>query len=146
MRDKFVKKKVRKDRKPRDTPEDIHEWADNWFYENFGIRARSNTMFCTSEASKTKQYGELYIVFPIGNFEIIWSHRLKDLYTEWMVTKGLEFWKDYFLTSFAKTYHKGNLQKAIKSGNEIMLHCDEYYILRSISAVPVLNHFKDTLK
>ena len=144
----FSKKKIRKDRKPRDTPLDIHNWIDNWFYEKFKIRARSNTVFCTGDSISADGYNDnKYTIFPIGKFEIIWSDSIKDLYNTALMRKGLDYWKEDFLPHKSKSYKKGNLQSAIKSWHEIMLHCKEYYILKYDAPTNwlVLNHFRDTL-
>lgn len=73
---------VRKNRNPKDTPLDVHNWLDNWFEENFGIKARSNSIITTGDSDVAKGYGNLYVIFPIGNYEIIWSPRINDLYTK----------------------------------------------------------------
>ena len=143
----FAKKKVRKNRRPKDTPLDIHEWVDEWFYNKFGIRARSNTVFCINNRNYAMTYGKAYVVFPIGKFEVIWSHAIEDLYDKATMDMGLEYWKNDFLSTYTKTYKKGDLQGALKSGHEIMLHCKEYYMLEfypSVNAM-VLNHFMETL-
>ena len=143
----FTKKKVRKNRSPKDTSIDIHNWVDDWFYEKFGIRARSNTVFCTSDRGTSIEYGDVYVLFPIGKFEVIWSYHLKDLYDKFVMDMGLEYWKKNFLSYDAKTYKKGNLQRALKSKNEIMLYCKEYYMLEfyPLTNAMVLNHFMETL-
>jgi len=125
----FKKVSVRVDRKPKDTPIDIHNWLDEWFYKKFGIKARSNTMFCTSSISLAGRYGSaIYYIFPMGNFEIIWSDIVNDMYTP-VMNRGLDAYITYFLDHYGKKYKKGDLQGALKSKSEIMLHCKEYYIL-----------------
>ena len=146
-RTEFTKKKVRKNRRPKDTSIDIHDWVDNWFYKKFGIKARSNTIFCTSHKGYALSYGNLFVIFPIGKFEVIWSSRLKDLFNKADMNRGLEKWSKNFLEFNAKTYKKGDLQGAIKSENEIMLHCKEYYLLKfdPLTNAMVLNYFMETL-
>ena len=70
---------VRPDRKPTDTPLPIHEFMDNWFYEKFGVKFRSNAMFATKSQS-AQIYGDVYIVFPIGEFKYCYSSTIDDLY------------------------------------------------------------------
>ena len=151
----FTKKSVRKNRTPRDTPIEIHDFIDNWFNKKFGIRARSNTVFCSATESSTSDYGEAYIIFPIGNYTTISSNKVSDLYSkietiikeEFYGKNGPKFenidkiW-NRILTSDEKInvykeirklldesdYKKNN----IKNNNvEIMLHCKEYYMLSS---------------
>ncbi|MFW5795192.1 MAG: hypothetical protein ACOCV1_06875 [Bacillota bacterium] len=68
---KLFKGKVRKDREPRDTPKKYHEYADKLFYEKFGIKARSSTLFCASHPGMVKIYGNPFIIFPIGKYSLI---------------------------------------------------------------------------
>ena len=70
---------VRPDRKPTDTPLPIHEFMDNWFYKKFGVKFRSNAMFATKSQS-ARLYGDVYIVFPIGEFKYCYSSTIDDLY------------------------------------------------------------------
>ena len=144
--DEFNKKRVRKDRNPTDTPIKFHNWLDDWFYKKFGIRARSNSVFCTGDTDVIETYGNQYVIFPIGKFKIIWNSQLKDLFNIVHFDYGIEHWIEEFLKK-SKTYKTGDLQGAIKSKNEIMLHCKEYYILefQSSTNAMVLNHFMETL-
>ena len=71
---------VRPDRRPMSTPLPIHEFMDNWFYEKFGIRFRSNAMFVTKSQGSARLYGNVYIVFPIGEFKYCYSSTIDDLY------------------------------------------------------------------
>ena len=47
---------VRPDRRQTDTPLPIHEFMDNWFYEKFGVKFRSNAMFATKSQSAQKMF------------------------------------------------------------------------------------------
>jgi hypothetical protein len=71
---------VRLDRKPTDTPLPIHEFMDNWFYKKFGVKFRSNAMFVTKSRGSAQIYGDVYIVFPIGEFKYCYSSTIDDLY------------------------------------------------------------------
>lgn len=146
---KWFEKKVRKDRKPLSTPVEIHNIIDKRFQEAFGIKARSQTVFCVSDINTAKEYGVPYYIFPKGKYEIIWSNTIDDLYTnltEWIafhepelkdmpvlerLNKDFESHKkyfDYLKNKFPvkKLYQKGNLKQALKTGYEIMLYCNEY--------------------
>jgi len=59
---------------------------------------------------------------------MIWSNKVNDLYNNSFMNKGLDFYKEYFLNNFAKTYVK-SIPGALLSGNEIMLYCKSYYLL-----------------
>ncbi|MFW6046289.1 MAG: hypothetical protein ACOCP4_00600 [Candidatus Woesearchaeota archaeon] len=62
---------VRKNRKPKDTPTEYHEYADKIFYEEFGIKARSQTLFCNGTPIGVKSYGNPYLIFPIGKYKLV---------------------------------------------------------------------------
>lgn len=221
-REIFIERDVRKNRKPKDMDLKIHGWVDDWFYKKFGIRARSNSLFCTSEINVALTYGTPYIICPIGKYEIIWSPEIRDLYSmlddegaglwwvaerdidiysiennyeyeygegstngyfyyegeeyhdadskieaakeiranleekgkyeertfqkiynniEWVPDKDFEEYRDEILSELEdekkeafdrikekmNTYRTGHLKLAIKSKNEIMVHCDRYY-------------------
>jgi hypothetical protein len=68
--------KIRTDRKPKDTPLEMHQLLDKQFQKRFGIKARSNSLFCyfrniNSYLRDRSGYGVPYYIFPIGNFKTI---------------------------------------------------------------------------
>lgn len=71
---------LKKPRKPKDSHIHVHNIADNWFYENFGVRARSQTIFCTPDIEQAKQYGKPYkISIPeFIDFKLIFSTHVYD--------------------------------------------------------------------
>lgn len=137
---------VRKNRVPKDTPLSIHNWLDSWFEENFGIKARSNSLMAVGDTSVAKGYGNLYAIFPIGNYEIIWSPEISDLYTEFRgsniswdiittdINKSAPYMEHFFKdikSDWTKEYgeHSGNGkwvynngQKRITYGGEWLKH------------------------
>lgn len=134
LRSDYIVKSVRQDRKPLDTGKGDHKILDDSFYEKFGIRARSKTLFCTSNWSNAINYGELYYIFPIGKYEIIWSKTIFDLYR---YSKFKEIQGDESkIKNIVNDYKQGDLGGALKSGNEIMLHCKEYLAVRRSSITP----------
>ncbi len=76
----IIKKKVRQDRRPKDTPIEIHKAFDDRFHKEFGIRARSQCIFTVGNPNTAKFYGKPYAIFPVGKFEVIWSPQITDLY------------------------------------------------------------------
>lgn len=142
----FMKKDVRKNRRPLDTPEFVHDIMDQWFYDNYGIRFRSNSMFVWGRPTKVdaKHYGNTYMVFPIGQFNFIWSQRIQDIgvdivdhYIEaqhelesegrttdqWTLKRILEDFLD------KADFSNQNFDQAVKKGNEILINTDKYYAL-----------------
>lgn len=119
-------KKVRKNRVPRDIPIDVHLGADDWFFENFGIRYRSQALFITGNPVSASHYAassrHIVRVIPLGEYKICWSPINSDLFLygnhakEETIEKYLELGR----------YQESDLEEAIKSGHEIMLYCDQY--------------------
>jgi len=150
----ITKIKVNKNRTPSNTNIRLHNASDQWFLDNFGVKARSQSFFCTSSKAVAKDYGFPFFVFPVGNFEIIWSRRVDDLFMylrESTVlknagvdvpdrTKAKEMINDPSIISDKLLYEtvsnlldsadyvKGKLDEALASKNEIMVLCDYYYV------------------
>lgn len=79
----IVDKKQRKNRSPRDTPASTHELLDELFEKKFGIPLRSQSVFCIGSVNETEDYGDnVYLIIPVGNFEIYWSSEIGDLYAD----------------------------------------------------------------
>lgn len=125
MRNKpdVVKMSVRQDRKSKALGAKKHASADEWFNKKFGFKARSTAVFATGDDYDAHIYGNLYAIFPIGDFKFVWSEVSTDLV--------------FFLTDL-ETIHKKlenlkfkdtDMHGAIDSGNEIMIHCKEYYAI-----------------
>lgn len=78
----FIKKRVRKDRKPADIHPLVHDMLDKEFQNKFGYPARSSSLFVTSHIYTASSYGErVYLVFPIGKYKYLWNPEINDLYT-----------------------------------------------------------------
>lgn len=130
---KYWKKQVHKDRKPKDINVGIHKEIDQWFDKEFGIKARSQSMFCLGQNGRKvslNQYGEVCVVFPIGDFKYVWSPRIKDLYNEvnddWDADEESEVAAlRYMLETGA--YTDKEFDAAVKGASEIMIVCDSYY-------------------
>lgn len=78
---------VRKDRRPTDSDPKFHAMIDE-VLSNLGYVAnRSNSAFTTGAAHGNGavvagQYGRVYIAIPVGQFDITWSSRFHDWYSE----------------------------------------------------------------
>ena len=137
----FWENKVRKDRQPRDFSTAQHKELDEWFLKNHGFKARSEGLFCFGDRAKnhvTAEYGQLYFIFPIGEFEYVWSPQIADLYVEGL-QNGMNHYPDdatdeekekyspieLFMRGY--TYKTTGLEKAVVGSNEIMIKCDKYY-------------------
>lgn len=119
-------KQTRKDRKPKNLELHIHQLADKIFYEKFGIKFRSQSVFCTGDIFSAKKYGYVAIIKPIGKYEVCWSPHCHDfIEIEESPLSVPDFIED-------KCYQIGNLETALKSGNEIMLACDSYEVINVV--------------
>lgn len=67
-----------KSRVPKDTSIEMHEAADRWFFEKFGIYARSSSLICTTDFSQANSYGITYQIMPEPSSPMIYSASLKD--------------------------------------------------------------------
>lgn len=125
----FYTSKVRKNRTPKNTPKELHEQLDNAFNDIFGIKARSQTLFCATKYTASR-YGDPFYIFPIDKYEVIWSNKVEDLYIDNVLDlKDQNF--EYVKNWVEENYQKGNLCKAIESGNEVMVYCDKYLAINT---------------
>jgi hypothetical protein len=161
----YIAKRVRlDDRKPADVPKVIHDRINKFFVDKFGEPFR-NAMFATSDYDQASEYafggmetGETYVVFPVGDFDFIWSKRVSDLLDEVFQhnlstadmsridKKTLNKYFAKFSKHILASYIDKDLKAAIKSNNEVMIRCKEYYGIKWPSTVNHWNAFKDLLK
>lgn len=154
--DDFIKEKVRKDRKSLDSSKHVDiEKLDDMYQDKFGVRPRSQGIFCSFDASQADRYGDLFMIFPIGDFNYLVSESWEDTMDAWLFY--LEDAKDNFddeeMSEFInkygeieegqsipdkyikdmvvdKTYFNQNIKHGIENGNEIIIICDEYYAIK----------------
>ncbi len=117
---------------PKDSNCFVHEIADQWFYDKFGIKARSETIFCTPNCHQAAEYGEAYeITIPdtVG-YQLVYSAKVDDfieiqddvdnLKSKEKIISWLES-RDYVVvSSFDKL--------PVKFKGEIMLYCTHFNI------------------
>lgn len=145
-------KTTRADRKPKDIGEGLHNDFDMEFKKRFGYKARSESFFATGEDEEASMYGEVYTIFPVGDFKILWSPKITDLFADMgrivgdsakikkynglldhYKEKGMEDQYQKKISEIVGTYRNDNLKGAIASLNEIMIKCDKYYAVREFS-------------
>jgi hypothetical protein len=74
---------VRKNRKPKDTPQKTHELLDTMFFKKFGWKVRSEGVFTNPQPGTVMPYGQYaYAFFPIGKYRYVWSSRVEDLFSQ----------------------------------------------------------------
>lgn len=158
----FTIKKIRKNRKPSDTPLEVHNLIDDWFYKNFGVRARSNSIFCIYNKSQ-EFYGTPHIVFPIGKYTSLYSYDIVDLYNQlegwYQDIYGYDQMLKYFYPKLSKEkrdefneeilyrlnnnikYKKGLPKYKIE--NEIMVVADSCFLVSTRYESELMKHFKE---
>lgn len=117
---------TRKDRKPLHLSMDIHEQADLIFEDKFGIKFRSQSVFCTGSYKEANSYGNIVVrVEPIGHFTVCWSPLCDDFIK--IMDKN-----DMSVQEFIEInkYQTGDINLAIASKNEIMLYCKQYRAIK----------------
>ena len=74
---------VRSDRRPRNTPLQVHQYVDEWLAGpaggHFGWNPRSAGLFTVGRFSIAADYGVVHAVFPIGNFNYLWAEKINDM-------------------------------------------------------------------
>jgi len=129
----YYEKVVRNDRTPVSMPGRVHNMLDDWFYRKFHMFARSSTMFCYGEGAikAASQYGKIHAVFPIGNFQYIWSKKVHDLFnlldSKQIIDNPHEEDVVDLLNSLG--YKSDDLKGAMSSSAEIMIKCYSYYAI-----------------
>lgn len=76
----LYRKKIRTDRKPLDTSDEISSAIDKVVGEVAGFKPRSEGLFVTGSASTAKEYGAVQLVFVIGDFNCVYSPLIGDMY------------------------------------------------------------------
>jgi hypothetical protein len=128
----IIEKPIRTDRRPMDTKIDISAELDDMFYKKFKVKPRSSSLFCIADERDAATYGTPYVIFPVGQYKLIYSDRVGDLYTETQKRDIKYLWhKDYpkaikEMQKMVNTYKDGNIKGAIKSENEVMLLAKSY--------------------
>jgi len=76
------------------------DFIDDYFLDEYGHRFRSEAIFATGRYSTADGYGNVFVILPVGDYEILWSRQVKDLYSKlleenpelknctWMVATG----------------------------------------------------------
>ncbi|WP_223435338.1 MULTISPECIES: hypothetical protein [unclassified Pseudomonas] len=124
---------TRKNRKPRDTNIELHNAADEWFFEKFGVKYRSQAVFVTPQLDVARGYGATFDhvvrVIPLGGYSFCWSKKFADMLL--LLNDGVKLAEVSAYLDRAE-YTELDLSSAYTSGNELMLYCNAYV------AIPVL--------
>lgn len=150
----FTKITPRKNRRPKDMPWELHEALDNAFKEEFGWKARSEAVFCSSSLYDAGFYGDIYIIYPIGKIKYVYSPVIPDIYTDMKRAGFVEevLYKnptpnriEQIADSYIELYTDKNLKEGMRRGVEILIKCNSYYAL-DFTFINPLDADKDYVK
>ena len=78
-------------RQPRDTSPELHELADAWFEQQFGLYFRSKALIGSGDLNQAKRYCDdkhvLVSIEPIGDYAFCYSPMCRDMYLHF---KGID--------------------------------------------------------
>jgi len=140
----WIRKKVRTNRKPKDTPKVYHEFVDDMLKKRFGWKPRSEGLFVWGKAHG-RNLGLGSIVFPIGKFKFVWNPEVLDLFNTINidVVRGVsEEEIRRTLINLIPGYTNEGFMSALKQHNEIIIGCKEYYAV----SVQVMRVNKDKVE
>ena len=151
----FLKEKVRKERQSLDSGKHVDiKVMDDLFEEKFGIRPRSEGVFCSFDITQADRYGDIFMIFPIGDFDYIINDQWTDTMDAWLwylddakddlsdeeYKEFIEKWGEldsnkkipskYVKHVVDSHYYNDKFEHGIKHGTEMMVVCDEYYAIR----------------
>jgi len=123
----FITGRVRLEgRAPANTGKQLHNYMNKYFMKTFGEEFRS-AMFVSPDPDFADSYGELFLVFPKGEFSYCWSPKVKDIFD---FQDDLEDGIDegtFDQKMDALNYQTDGLTDALKQYKEIMVRVPAYY-------------------
>lgn len=137
---------ARSNRRPKDTPQEVHEFLDKFFQTNFGWKARSQGVFAASTPNGIDIFGKYTdLIYPCNGYKFVYSKTIQDL-TNWLEEGGYidsvnaDKWESInfddtvvrvqLLKKLQGMYIDKNLRGATGLNTEVMLHCPNgYYML-----------------
>ncbi len=147
------KMKQRTNRRPVDTSRRVHEMADKAFQKKFGWKVRSEGLFTATRPSMTEGYGmNRYLVFPIGDFDYVWSEEHYDFFisqSELHSRVKRELGKpnakleQKHVNELIDEYTDKNLKKAFRDrmAREVVLRCPNGYYYVNTLAIGELSYY-----
>lgn len=146
---------TRKGRMPSEMPRWAHDRLDDIFEKQFGVKLRSDTLFCHARPSSS--YGQPFAIVPIGDYDIYWSKDVSDLTVQLFpdvmfndeepgLVGGINHWRrleipyakvtrsmeeeylDQVMDEF-EYIHDNNAYALMEPAHEKMVKCDRYLML-----------------
>ncbi len=133
-----------KKRKPTASSRELHKLADDFFLEQFGWRARSQGVFATGSKSSAGQYGQVFVMVPIGPTRFVWSPKVEDMFAYYVDHYDESGRDPEAAFAFPKempnmSYKDNDLKAAIDSNHEIMFDCSKYLLIANQYRATVRN-------
>lgn len=128
----IIKKKIRLDfRQTSAMPSEVTKNVNNYFTKVFGEPFRF-AMFASGDIRTSDDFGDTFVVFPIGKFTFVWSPKVYDLNSAFWNFEDSEVYSEDGINRILahSEYTNLDINAAIASGNEIMIRADGYYGFR----------------
>ncbi len=135
----------RVDRRPLDTPKEVHDWFDDAFKKEFGWKPRSSGVFTCPSKFHVEVFGKPYLIYPINGYKYIWSKHISDLTnylenirilvqpTERNHQLGENWYDKKILKEYTEAtmslYTDKNLKNSRGTSVEVTLYCPNGYYL-----------------
>jgi len=138
------------DRTPKDIPKELHSRINSYFKQKFGGEFR-NALFASGDYIQAENYGNVYYIYPIGDFKYLYNPDIEDLfmnydeYAPWFKPgtgpspEELERQRREAMQTFfdeeidVNGWHNTNLQAGIQSGMEIMIRAKAYHAISEMA-------------
>ena len=116
----ITRRKTRMNRRPLNTEIEIHKILDQSFKKKFGWRARSQSITGTGSLNSAYVFGsQVYMLFPIGEYEVIWIKNIGD------IIQMIPLWIETFFEEDKAGKRKINIRKLIKTWSDgVLKHID----------------------
>ena len=119
-------------RKPKNSHANVHEVADEWFNNKFGIRARTQTIFCTPDIEQAKEYGKPYKLNVVkdSNCKLVFSPLVKDFIEIVVDINDVNSNKEIIDWLEGKAYEVVTSPYDLPAEfcGEVMLYCEKYEV------------------
>lgn len=159
------------EREPQDLSKSLHDWFGNRLKQEFGWNPRNSGLFVTGSFSQASNYSPVFMIFPVGDFQFVYSSKTSDLYVYLQNTgsyRTLSANPQENAEVLDRLYQElrfsnKHFEDALKSKHEISLRAESYILIpatffnaqvrimdaqrRSISETAITaNEFMDILK
>jgi hypothetical protein len=74
----FFYKPIREYRRPKDTLLYVHDMLVDYLKGKGAIANRDNSAFISAESDDAYRYGDVFVVFPVGEFNYTWVKKVND--------------------------------------------------------------------